>query len=127
MILNFNRTHYSAMKNMDGGSILSSLLPMANKIISKVAPVVTKQILPGLAHGVTSTLASLGIDKLISGNGVNDNVKDILIVMDKLIQEMNKLKNHDRKQFNELMLSGSNYQEAGFLEHYWAQLVYHYY
>ena len=97
MILNFNRTHYSAMKNMDGGSILSSLLPMATKMISKVAPVVTKQILPGLTHGVTSTLALLGIDKLLSGNGINDNVKDILIVTDKLIQEINKLKNNDKK------------------------------
>ena len=115
MVLGINRTHYSAMKNMDGGSILSNLLPMATKLISKVAPVVTKQILPGLTHGITSTLASLGIDKLISGNGINDNVKDIIIVIDKLIQGLNKLKNNDRKQFDKIMLSGSNLVEGGFL------------
>ena len=115
MVLGFNRTHYSAMKNMDGGSILSSLLPMATKMISKVAPVVTKQIIPGVLHGLTSTLSSVGVDKLLSGNGISDNVKDIIIVIDKLIQELNKLKNKDRKQFDEIMLSGSNYVEGGFL------------
>ena len=35
LIINFYRTHYSAMKNMDGRTILSSLLPMATKMISK--------------------------------------------------------------------------------------------
>ena len=64
---------------MDSESILSSLLPLENKMISKVAPVVTNQILPGLAHGVTSTLASLGIDKLLSGNGINDKLKIYLL------------------------------------------------
>ena len=43
------------MKNFDDRSVLSILLPMATKMISKVAPLVTKHILPGLAHGVTST------------------------------------------------------------------------
>ena len=52
---------------MKGGSIFSSLAGLATKAL----PTVTKaasHILPGLAQGVGSALASLGIDKLFGGS-----------------------------------------------------------
>ena len=65
VIIKFNDTHFRAMKQ-DGGSLLSSLLGPITKIATKVAPALTKTVLPGLATGVASALGSLGVDSLFA-------------------------------------------------------------
>ena len=56
VIINFNTSHYRWMKQ-DGGSILSSILPVSAKVTSKIMPA-KKSILPGIATGVSSALGS---------------------------------------------------------------------
>ena len=75
-IINFNDTHYRAMKQ-DGGSILSSLIGPLTKVVSKAMPLL-KTILPGVATGVASSLSSLGIDSLFSGKGIDGKTSDII-------------------------------------------------
>ena len=68
----------SRTQAMKGGSMFSSLatlaskaLPAITKVGSKVLPTVGKvatHILPGIAQGISSTLASLGIEKLFGGS-----------------------------------------------------------
>ena len=76
-IINFNTTHFRAMKQ-DSGNILSSILPALTQVASKAAPVLTKTVLPGLATGVASALRSLGIESLFNGNGIDRKTEDII-------------------------------------------------
>ena len=57
----------SRTQAMKGESIFSSLAGLATKALPTVAKAAS-HILPGLAQGVPSALASLGIDKLFGGS-----------------------------------------------------------
>ena len=46
-----------------------------------------------------SALASIGIESLFKGSGIDDNLRNIIIALDKVVQELNKLKNHNENNF----------------------------
>ena len=92
VIINFNNSHFRAMKQ-DGGNLLSSLIQPITKLATKVAPTLTKSILPGVATGVASALGSLGIDSLFSGKGIDRKTGDIikgLAVIENELRKLNK-------------------------------------
>ena len=95
-IINFNDTHFRAMKQ-DSGSILNSLVGPLTKVVSKAAPVLTKTILPGFATGVASALGSLGIDSLFSGKGIDGKTGDIIKALAVIEDELRKLPKDQKK------------------------------
>ena len=113
VIINFNDTHFRAMKK-DGGSLLTSLIGPITKIASKAAPVLTKQILPGLATGVASALGSLGIDSLFSGKGIDGKTGDLIKGLAVIENELRKLSKPQKAKFDEIMMTGSG-QSGGFI------------
>ena len=113
VIINFNNTHFRAMKK-DGGSILSSLLGPITKIATKVAPALTKTVLPGLATGVASALGSLGIDSLFQGKGIDGKTGDLIKGLPVIENELRKLNKAQKNKFDEIMMTG-NGQTGGFL------------
>ena len=113
VIINFNDTHFRAMKQ-DGGSLLSSLIGPITKIASKAVPALTKTVLPGLATGVASALGSLGIDSLFSGKGINGKTGDLIKGLAVIENELRKLSKPQKAKFDEIMMSGSG-QSGGFL------------
>ena len=116
VIINFNDSHFRAMKQ-DGGNLLSSLLGPITKIGSKVAPVLTKSILPGLSTGVASALGSIGIDSLFSGKGIDGKTADLIKGLAVIENELRKLSKPQKAKFNEIMMTGNgqNGQSGGFL------------
>ena len=95
VIITFNETHYKPLDKdtQEGGNLLSSLLPALTKIGSKVLPIITKTVLPGLATGVASALGSLGIDQIF-GNGAkfnNSKTGDIIKALAVIQNELSKL------------------------------------
>ena len=113
VIINFNDTHFRAMKK-DGGSLLTSLLGPITKIATKVAPALTKTVLPGLVTGVSSALGSLGIDSLFSGKGIDGKTGDIIKALAVIENELRKLSKPQKTKFDEIMMTG-NGQSGGFL------------
>ena len=113
VIINFNDSHFRAMKQ-DGGSLLTSLLGPITKIATKVAPALTKTVLPGLATGVASALGSLGIDSLFKGKGINGKTGDIIKALAVIENELRKLPKAQKSKFDEIMMSG-NGQQGGVL------------
>ena len=112
VIINFNDTHFRAMKQ-DGGSLLSLLGPLT-KVVSKAAPVLSKSILPGLATGVASALGSLGIDSVFSGKGIDGKTSDIIKGLAVIENELRKMPKSQKHKFDEIMMTG-NGQSGGFL------------
>ena len=113
VIINFNDTHFRAMKK-DGGSLLTSLIAPVTKLASKVAPALTKTVLPGLATGVASALGSLGIDSLFSGKGIDGKTGDLIKGLAVIENELRKLSKPQKAKFDEIMMTGSG-QSGGFL------------
>ena len=113
VIIKFNDTHFRAMKQ-DGGNLLTSLLGPITKIATKVAPAITKTVLPGLATGVASSLASLGIDSLFSGKGIDAKTGDIIKALAVIENEVRKLSKPQKSKFDEIMMTG-NGQKGCFL------------
>ena len=117
VIINFNDSHFRAMKQ-DGGNLLSSLLGPITKLATKVAPALTKTVLPGLATGLTtglaSALGSLGIDSLFSGKGIDGKTSDIIKALAVIENEVRKLSKPQKAKFDEIMMTG-NGQSGGFL------------
>ena len=99
----------------DGGSILSSILPTLIKVVSKAALVLTKTVLPGLATGVASALGSLGIDSLSNSNGIDSKTGDIIKALAIISNELNKLPKSQKDKFDQIMMSGNDKMEGGFL------------
>ena len=116
-IINFNNTHFRAMKQ-DCESILSSILPALTKVASKAAPVLTKTILPELATGVSSALGSIGIDQIF-GNGANFNnskTGDIIKALAVIENELTKMPKKEKDKFDKVMMTGNGQnQKGGFL------------
>ena len=110
-IINFNDSHFRAMKQ-DGGSLLSSLLGPITKIARKVAPALTKTVLPGLATGVSSALASLGVDSLF-GKGIDEKTGDIIKALAIVENELRKLPKEQRTKFNKIMMTGNGDTKTG--------------
>ena len=113
----------SRTQAMKGGSMFSSLatlaskaLPAITKVGSKVLPTVGKvatHILPGIAQGISSTLASLGIEKLFGGTIYlePDQIPFFLPYTDVFTDEM-----EDAEQSgNGLQIDLSAEQQEGFL------------
>ena len=113
VIINFNDSHFRAMKQ-DGGNLLSSLIGPITKLATKVAPALTKTVLPGLATGVASALGSLGIDSLFSGKGIDGKTSDIIKALAVIENEVRKLNKPQKSKFDEIMMTG-NGQTGGFL------------
>ena len=113
VIINFNDSHFRAMKQ-DGGNLLSSLIGPITKLATKVAPALTKTVLPGLATGVASALGSLGIDSLFSGKGIDGKTADLIKGLAVIENELRKLSKPQKAKFNEIMMTG-NGQSGGFL------------
>ena len=93
----------------DGGSILSSILPALTKVASKVVPTLIKSILLGMATGVTSTLSSLGIDKIF-GNGANfhnSRTGDLIKALAVIENELTKLPKKEKDKFDKVMMTGN--------------------
>ena len=114
VIINFNSSHYTAMKK-DGGSLLSSLLGPITKIATKVAPALTKTVLPGLATGVASALGSLGIDSLFSGKGIDGKTADLIKALAVIENEIKKLSKAQKTKFDKIMMTGNGQIKGGFL------------
>ena len=113
VIINFNDSHFRAMKQ-DGGNLLSSLIGPITKLATKVAPALTKTVLPGLATGVASALGSLGIDSLFSGKGIDGKTSDLIKALAVIENEVRKLNKPQKSKFDEIMMTG-NGQSGGFL------------
>ena len=113
VIINFNDSHFRVMKQ-DGGNLLSSLIGPITKLATKVAPALTKTVLPGLATGVASALGSLGIDSLFSGKGIDGKTGDLIKGLAIIENELRKLSKPQKAKFNEIMMTG-NGQSGGFL------------
>ena len=117
VIINFNDAHFRAMKK-DGGSLLTSLIGPLTKVASKVAPVLTKTVLPGLATGVASALGSLGIDSIFTGKGINGKTGDIIKALAVSENELRKMPKSHKSKFDEVMMTNcqsGNGQTGGFL------------
>ena len=114
VIINFNDTHFRAMKQ-DGGSLLSSLIGPLTKVVSNVAPGMTKTVLPSLATGVASALGSLGIDSLFSGKGIDGKTSDIIKGLAVIENELRKMPKGQKSKFDEIMMTGNGTQSGGFL------------
>ena len=114
VIIHFNDSHYRAMKQ-DGGSLLSALLGPITKIATKVAPALTKTVLPGLATGVASALGSLGIDTLFNGKGIDEKTGDIIKALAIVENELRKLPKAQKTKFDKIMMTGNGQQTGGFL------------
>ena len=116
VIINFNDSHFRAMKQ-DGGNLLSSLIGPITKLATKVAPALTKTVLPGLATGVASALGSLGIDSLFSGKGIDGKTGDLIKALAVIENEVRKLNKPQKSKFDEIMMTGNgqNGQTGGFL------------
>ena len=99
----------------DEGSILSSILPAIAKIASKTMPVLSKTVLPSLAKGVSGALGSLGIDALFGNGLIDENLRNIIVVIAKLSDEINKLSNNDKLTIDQIMMSGNSQMTGGFL------------
>ena len=113
VIINFNDTHFRVMKK-DGGSLLSSLIGPITKVATKLAPALTKTVLPGLATGVASALGSLGIDSLFNGKGIDGKTSDLIKGLAVIENELKKLNKPQKDKFDEIMMTG-NGQSGGFL------------
>ena len=113
VIINFNDSHFRAMKQ-DGGNLLTSLIGPITKLATKVAPALTKTVLPGLATGVASALGSLGIDSLFSGKGIDGKTADLIKALAVIENEVRKLNKPQKSKFDEIMMTG-NGQTGGFL------------
>ena len=116
VIINFNDSHFRAMKQV-GGNLLSSLIGPITKIATKVAPALTKTVLPGLATGVASALGSMGVDSLFNGKGINGKTGDIIKALAVIENEVRKLSKPQKAKFDEIMMTGNgqNGQSGGFL------------
>ena len=116
VIINFNDSHFRAMKQ-DGGNLLSSLIGPITKLASKVAPALTKTVLPGLATGVASALGSIGIDSLFSGKGIDGKTGDLIKALAVIENQVRKLSKPQKAKFDEIMMTGNgqNGQSGGFL------------
>ena len=116
VIINFNDSHFRAMKQ-DGGNLLSSLIGPITKIATKVAPALTKTVLPGLATGVASALGSMGVDSLFSGKGVDGKTGDLIKALAVIENQVRKLSKPQKTKFDEIMMTGNgqNGQSGGFL------------
>ena len=112
VIINFNDSHFRAMKQ-DGGNLLSSLIGPITKLATKVAPALTKTVLPGLATGVASALGSLGIDSLFSGKGIDGKTGDIIKGLAVIENELRKLSKQQKAKFNEIMMTGNGQNQSG--------------
>ena len=55
-------------KEMKGSSIFASIASKVSPMATKALPNIAKNVLPGLAQGVSSALASLGINILFVGS-----------------------------------------------------------
>ena len=94
--------------------MLSSLLGPITKIATKVVPALTKTVLPGLATGVSSALASLGVDSLFSGKGIDTKTGDIIKALAIVGNELRQLPKAQKTKFDQIMMTG-NGQTAVFL------------
>ena len=112
VIINFNDSHFRAMKQ-DGGNLLSSLIGPITKLATKVAPALTKTVLPGLATGVASALGSLGIDSLFSGKGIDGKTGDIIKALAVIENEVRKLSKPQKAKFDEIMMTGNGQNQSG--------------
>ena len=115
VIINFNDSHFRAMKQ-DGGNLLTSLLGPITKLATKALPTLTKTVLPGLATGVASALGSIGIDSLFSGKGIDGKTADLIKGLAVIENELRKLSKPQKAKFNEIMMTGNGQnQKGGFL------------
>ena len=119
----------SRTQAMKGGRMFSSLatldskaLPAIIKVGSKVLPIVGKvatHILPGIAQGISSTLASLGIEKLFGGSIYMqpDQISFFLPYTDVFTPEQIGEMEDAEQSGRGLQIDLSSEQQGGFLEH----------
>ena len=82
----------AGIRKQEGGSIISSLIPMMSKVGAMALPWLSKAAAP-LATGALSGLANLGVNKLF-GNGIFSIPQD---KVDKLIQYKDYLTNSQKE------------------------------
>ena len=112
VIINFNDSHFRAMKQ-DGGNLLSSLIGPITKLATKVAPALTKTVLPGLATGVASALGSIGLESLFSGKGIDGKTADLIKALAVIENEVRKLSKPQKAKFDEIMMTGNGQNQSG--------------
>ena len=83
----------AGIRKQEGGSIISSLMPMMSKVGAMALPWLSKAAAP-IATGALSGLSSLGINKLF-GNGIFSIPQD---KVDKLIRYKDHLTDAQKKQ-----------------------------
>ena len=117
----------SRTQAMKGGSMFSAIanlatkaLPAITKVGSKVLPTVGKvasHILPGIAQGISSTLASLGIEKLFGGTIYlePDQIPFFLPYRDVFTPEQIDEMENAEQSGNGLQIDLSAEQQGGFL------------
>ena len=117
VVIAFNETHYKSIDKdtKKGGTLLSSLIGPLTKVVSKVAPILTKSVLPGLATGISSSLASLGIDSLFSGKGIDGKTGDLIKALAVIENELRKMPKDQKSKFDQVMMTGNGTQSGGFL------------
>ena len=92
----------AGIRKQEGGSILSSLMPMMSKVGAMALPWLSKAAAP-LATGALSGISSLGVNKLF-GNGIFSIPQD---KVDKLIRYKDHLTDAQKKQIVREMQTGS--------------------
>ena len=92
----------AGIRKQEGGSILSSLMPMMSKVGAMALPWLSKAAAP-LATGALSGLSSLGVNELF-GNGIFSIPQD---KVDKLIRYRDHLTDAQKKQIVKAMQTGS--------------------
>ena len=92
----------AGIRKQEGGSIISSLIPMMSKVGAMALPWLSKATAP-LATGALSGLSSLGVNKLF-GSGLFSVPQD---KVDKLVQYKDYLTTAQKKQIVHALQTGS--------------------
>ena len=92
----------AGIRKQEGGSIISSLMPMMSKVGAMALPWLSKAAAP-LATGALSGLSSLGVNKLF-GSGLFSVPQD---KVDKLVQYKDYLTTAQKKQIVSALQSGA--------------------
>ena len=93
----------AGIRKQEGGSIISSLMPMMSKVGAMALPWLSKAAAP-LVTGSLSGLSSLGVNKLF-GNGIFSIPQN---KVDKLIQYKDYLTTPQKKQILDALQTGSD-------------------
>ena len=99
----------------DVASISSTILAPLTKVTTKIAPILTKSILPGLATGVTTSMGSMAIDSIFGNGLIEEKMRDIVTAIAIISNEIQKLNKNDKAKFDQIMITGNFQMKGDFL------------